>query len=43
MAYYPERGVAVAMQINADRTRLAEHLDQLARVVFDSLSDSSQP
>lgn len=35
MAFYPDHGVAVAMQVNADRTRLSPHLDQLARVAVE--------
>ena len=37
MAYFPEQGVAVAMQINTDRSRVGDHILALAKVVLDAL------
>jgi D-alanyl-D-alanine carboxypeptidase len=36
MLYYPEHGLAVAMQINTDHSRVAEHLGTLAGVVLEA-------
>ena len=37
MFYFPEHGVAVAMQINTDRSRVGDHVVALAKVVLDAL------
>ena len=38
MMYFPEYGVAVALQINADQTRIAEHTETLAAIVLDAVA-----
>ena len=37
MFYFPEHGVAVAMQINTDRSRVGDHVVALAKVVLNAL------
>ncbi len=37
VGYFPAHGVAVAMQINADRTRVGPHVETLARLVIEAL------
>jgi len=37
MAYFPDDRVAVAMQINTDRSNIQAHFDPLARVVLDAV------
>jgi D-alanyl-D-alanine carboxypeptidase len=38
LAYYPDSGIAVAMQINADDTKLEAHFEALVRVAMEALS-----
>ena len=38
VAYYPDYGVAVAMQINSDKSRVSEHTQTLAGLVLDAVS-----
>jgi len=35
MAYYPDHGIAVALQINTDRSSGSDHIETLARVVLE--------
>jgi D-alanyl-D-alanine carboxypeptidase len=37
MAYFPDDGVALAMQINTDRSNIQAHFDPLAKVVLDAV------
>jgi hypothetical protein len=36
MLYYPEHGLAMAMPLNTDRSRVAEHTEALARIVIEA-------
>ncbi len=40
LAYYPEFGIAVAMQINADKTDLEEHFDAIVEIVVRIVTDN---
>ena len=37
LAYYPEHGVAVSIQVNSDDSRMRDHLPRLAGVVIETL------
>jgi len=37
MVYFPDRGVAVALQINTDQSRGGDHIETLARVVLEGI------
>ena len=37
LAYYPEHGVAVSIQVNSDESRMRDHLPRLAGVVIETL------
>lgn len=39
LAYYPDHGVAVSIQINSDESRMRDHLPKLASVVLAALAD----
>ena len=40
LAYYPDHGMAVSIQINSDESRMRDHLPNLAAVVLDALSEA---
>ena len=40
LAYYPDHGVAVSIQINSDESQMRTHLPQLAGVVLEALRDA---
>ena len=40
VTYYPDHGVAVAIQINSDDSRMGDHLPKLADVVIGALADA---
>ena len=42
LAYYPDHGVAVSIQINSDESRMRDHLPKLASVVLAALADASR-
>jgi D-alanyl-D-alanine carboxypeptidase len=37
LVYFPDRGIAVAMQVNADSTRIEEHFDAIVRIIMGVL------
>lgn len=39
VAYYADHGVAVAIQINSDDSRMGDHLPKLADVVIEALAE----
>lgn len=40
LAYYPVERVAIAMQVNSDRSEIEAHVDALVRIVVDHLASS---
>ena len=40
VAYYPDHGVAVSIQINSDESQMRTHLPKLAGVVLEALADT---
>ena len=40
LAYYPDHGVAVAIQINSDDSRMGDHLPKLADLVIGALAEA---
>jgi len=40
VAYYPDHGVAVAIQINSDESQIGDHLPKLAGLVIGTLADA---
>ena len=41
LAYYPDHGVAVSIQINSDESRMRDHLPNLAGVVLEALENAA--
>ncbi len=40
LAYFPDQGIAIALQINTDNSRAAEHLGALAKVLLEEVQRS---
>lgn len=40
LVYFPDRGIAVAMQINADATKIEEHIDAMLRIIMGFFSEA---
>jgi D-alanyl-D-alanine carboxypeptidase len=41
LAYFPDFGIAVAMQINTDRSRIEDHFDAVVEIIVNSVSSNA--
>jgi len=38
MAYFPDRGIAVAMQINSDSSKIEEHFEAIIKIIIEAIN-----